>query len=601
MYLLETNTLKLHEFVEGQVPVYAILSHTWGKEEILFRDLEKGPSDKDGWIKIQSACRVASERGYNWIWIDTCCIDKASSSELSEAINSMFRWYKEADLCLAYLSDVVYSEPRNDECKMILTGSRWFTRGWTLQELLAPSSLDFYDRNWALVGPRTLFRSAIQKRTGIDSIYLSGERGLASASVAERMSWASQRTTTRIEDVAYCLLGIFDVNMPLIYGEGVKAFWRLQEAIIRDNDDQSIFAWGDPHEGNVVRIPNSLDGCSLLASSPKDFTYSGDIIPVFHVLPSARVRIENSGITIMTPLLAETPSKWVKGPSNAFLAPLLCRRRTNTFNTIALSLHSTKRPSPDLDHPDGMSYYRVSNERFTFPMTAWVSERLCSAFIYFKASRRFRNIDERGYAPNWGCAIRTLPKGCHLGVPYSSTWGHQHGEMQSAVLPITGRLLGSYGLASPIVIPLRGPSPQENGWEGSLALVLQYQYMMTENSDRRFVSFERTPSWMINRVVVVPRRFTIVDVAQTVQAESEAWPAEYVRRISGASRRMKAASSTDLFDRSSLRTFTRFHVGVSIEPVHRNLQIVDVEDLMGVSVSLEVDHNGIYTPVKGVP
>ncbi|KAJ0303850.1 hypothetical protein COL516b_006292 [Colletotrichum fioriniae] len=310
MRLLETETLTLHEFVEGQVPKYAILSHTWGEEEVLFRDLGNGPSDKAGWTKIQSACRVAHDRGYDWLWIDTCCIDKASSSELSEAINSMFRWYKEAAICLAYLSDVECCEPGTDECETTLAGSRWFTRGWTLQELLAPSSLDFYDRDWTLVGSRTLFRGVIEKKTGIESIYLSGERGLAGASVAERMSWASERTTTRIEDVAYCLLGIFDVNMPLIYGEGIKAFQRLQEAIIRDNDDQSIFAWGNPHEGNVVRIPSPLDGWSLLASSPKDFTHSGDVIPIFHVTTSARVRIENSGITFMTPLLAETPPKW---------------------------------------------------------------------------------------------------------------------------------------------------------------------------------------------------------------------------------------------------------------------------------------------------
>ncbi|KAI3547734.1 HET domain-containing protein [Colletotrichum abscissum] len=596
MRLLETETLTLHEFVEGHVPEYAILSHTWGEEEVLFRDLENGPSDKAGWIKIQSACRVAYKRGYDWIWIDTCCIDKASSSELSEAINSMFRWYKEAAICLAYLSDIVYCEPGTDECETTLAGSRWFTRGWTLQELLAPSSLDFYDRDWTLVGSRALFRGAIEKNTGIESIYLSGERGLASASVAERMSWASERTTTRTEDVAYCLLGIFDVNMPLIYGEGIKAFQRLQEAIIRDNDDQSIFAWGNPHEGNVVRIPSPLDGWSLLASSPKDFTHSGDVIPIFHITTSARVRIENSGITFMTPLLAETPSKWVNGPSStAFLAPLLCRRRTDIFNTIALSLHSTKRPLPNLDRPDGMSYYRVSNQLFKFPMTAWVNERLCSAFIYLKASRRFRDIgDERGYAPNWGCAIRTLPQGFTLGTPYSSTWGQHTDGMQPDVLPITERLVESYGLASPIVIPLH-----HYGYEATLALVLQYQYMSTATGYGGSVIFDKAPSWMVNRVVSIPLGSTIEEVAETVRLESESWPAEYVRQISGANRRVKPSSSKDLFDRSSLGTYTRFHVGVSTERVHGNLQIIDVEDSRGSNVSLEVDHNGIYTPVKG--
>ncbi|KAG7063824.1 HET domain-containing protein [Colletotrichum scovillei] len=372
MRLLETSTLELSEFVEGSVPKYAILSHTWGDGEVLFRDLEKDPSAKAGWTKIQSACRVARERGFSWIWIDTCCIDKASSSELSEAINSMFRWYQEAGICLAYLSDVVYSEPGDDECKTSLAGSRWFTRGWTLQELLAPLSLDFYSQDWTRLGSRTLFRSAIEKTTGIERNYLSGERRLDSASVAERMSWASQRITTRVEDTAYCLLGIFDINMPLIYGEGIKAFQRLQEAIIRDNDDQSIFAWGNPHEGNMTSLPHLIEGCPLLASSPKDFTHSGDIIRVFDVMPSSRVRIENSGITITTPLLLGSHSKWVRGPSTAFLAPLLCRRRSDTFNTIALALYNTIRFSPDRDDPDGMSYCRVSRQLFTFPTTAWV-------------------------------------------------------------------------------------------------------------------------------------------------------------------------------------------------------------------------------------
>ncbi|KAK1676317.1 heterokaryon incompatibility protein-domain-containing protein, partial [Colletotrichum godetiae] len=383
MHLLDTSTLRLHEFTEGQVPKYAILSHTWGDEEVLFRDIDKYPTSKAGWSKIQSACRVARERGHSWIWIDTCCIDKASSSELSEAINSMFRWYKEAEICFAYLSDVVHSEPGTEECETTLAGSRWFTRGWTLQELLAPPSLDFYAQDWRPLGPRRLFGGVIEQRTGIRRRYLSAGRNVNSASVAERMSWASQRKTTRTEDVAYCLLGIFDVNMPLIYGEGTKAFQRLQEAIIRDHDDQSIFAWGRIVKGNagIIREMGGLDW-PLLARSPAYFKDSGDVIPIYNI-PSTRVRIENSGIVIGTPLLAETPSRWIGGRVRiAFLAPLLCRRRNDIFNTIALPVQSIT-ATPDFDHLESLSYYRASDRLSTFSMNVWTSERLCSAFIKF--------------------------------------------------------------------------------------------------------------------------------------------------------------------------------------------------------------------------
>ncbi|KAI3548188.1 HET domain-containing protein [Colletotrichum filicis] len=529
MRLLGTKTLTLHEFVEGQVPVYAILSHTWGKGEVLFRDLENDPSDKAGWVKIQSACRVASERGYDWIWIDTCCIDKASSSELSEAINSMYKWYQEASLCLAFLSDVAYCEPGTSECGAALTRGRWFTRGWTLQELLAPVSLDFYAQDWKLLGPRALFRSFIEKKTGIESMYLSGEKGLASASVAERMSWASQRTTTRTEDVAYCLLGIFNINMPLIYGEGAKAFQRLQEAILRENDDQSIFAWGTPHETNIATTSRGVDSRSLLAPSPKDFRHSGDIIPIFNVIPGARIRIEHSGIAIMTPLFIQTPSKWATGScSQTLLAPLLCRHRTDVFNAIALFLSTSNRRTPDLDHLDEMTYHRLSYRLTTFPTTAWISGRLCSTFISFKSLPTSVDVREERYLlPSGGCAIRTLPKGFDLGVPYSPTWVDRDEGMQFSVYPITHRLARSYGLSSPIVIPLRGSSLQEDDWEGSLALVLQYQYRSAGTGFGDYIVFHNVPSRMVNRVVVVPPGFTLASVAETVQDESEGWTADY--------------------------------------------------------------------------
>ncbi|EFQ25695.1 heterokaryon incompatibility protein [Colletotrichum graminicola M1.001] len=396
MRLLNTITLQLSEFY-GQVPRYAILSHTWAKDEVLFHDIEGGPSPKTGWAKVQSACRLARSQDQVWIWIDTCCIDKSSSSELSEAINSMFRWYRDADVCFAYLADAPYAEPGTPECAAALAGSRWFTRGWTLQELLAPVALEFYSSDWRRIGSRPDLARVIASVTGIDPAYLDGDGALrlAQASVAERMSWASRRQTTRAEDLAYCLLGIFDVNMPLIYGEGPKAFRRLQEAIIRDTDDQSIFAWGDvivEGDAAAATLPDRRPR-PLLAESPAGFRNSGDIVPVWvPAAAAARVRIEHSGVTVVTPLLREKPSKWVVwGRPAVFLAPLLCRRRGDPFNTLALCLRSTT-PSDRASEAassssSSSSYYRVSDTLFTYAKTAWTGEKLRPAFVYFDPAR----------------------------------------------------------------------------------------------------------------------------------------------------------------------------------------------------------------------
>ncbi|GKT64325.1 heterokaryon incompatibility protein [Colletotrichum tofieldiae] len=591
MRLLDTSTLQLGEFYEGKVPAYAILSHTWADGEILFRDLEGDPPTKAGWAKVQSACRLARGQGYAWIWIDTCCIDKSSSSELSEAINSMFKWYRDAEICFAYLADVPYAEPGTSECAGALASSRWFTRGWTLQELLAPAVLDFYSSDWRRIDSRSVLGGVVGKITGIDAVYLcDGKPRLAEASVAERMSWASRRRTTRAEDLAYCLLGIFDVNMPLIYGEGTKAFKRLQETIVRENDDQSVFAWGDIIEGNAS-IPN-LSPRPLLAESPADFKNSGDVIPIWNPALETRIRIEHSGVTIITPLLREIPSKWIREHSFVFLAPLLCRRRSNLFNTIALCLRSTMLPNRTLGlNLENISCYRVSDSLLTYPKTAWTRGKLCSAFVYFDAARRRHVVD--GLDSHSGCAIRTLPKGYRTGPVYSQAWGRAD---EMAVFPLTDRLVQSYGLTCPIVVRLEGPGG------GALALVLQYQHQSLESDEQGRVRFSQTLYWMLNRVVAVPPGSTIEDVAAVVRAESEEWPADYVRQISGAKRYNDAGSLllTDPFARSRLETFVRFRVGVSQEAVaHGGLLLVDVEDLEGENVSLEVHHGGSFIPVIG--
>lgn len=268
---MELHDIELHE-LQLQNQQYAISSHTWGelKDEVLFADLintcdseirqnfryisvdltqEPGLSLKSklAWNKIETSLDQARRDGLQWLWADTLCIDKGSSAEFSEAINSMYTWYTEAAICHAYLADVSSSDPpelRRDK----FYNNRWFTRGWTLQELLAPKQLIFYSTDQISLGNKRSLAEPLSGITGIDAAILRGERRLETASVAKRMSWAAQRKTSRPEDQAYSLMGLFNVNMPMLHGEGgEKAFLRLQEEIMKLSDDQSIFAWVTPH------------------------------------------------------------------------------------------------------------------------------------------------------------------------------------------------------------------------------------------------------------------------------------------------------------------------------------------------------------------
>lgn len=220
------------------IPRYAILSHTWGAdtEEVTFKDLtDDTGKDKTGYSKIRFCGDQARHDGLQHFWVDTCCIDKSNNTELAEAINSMFHWYQGAARCYVYLSDVS-SRKASDvstECtwESAFRASKWFTRGWTLQELLAPSFVEFFSREGILLGDKGTLNQHIQEITGIPLLALEGAP-LSHFKAEERLSWASNRQTTRKEDKAYSLLGIFGVHLPLIYGEGEdNAFQRLREAI----------------------------------------------------------------------------------------------------------------------------------------------------------------------------------------------------------------------------------------------------------------------------------------------------------------------------------------------------------------------------------
>ncbi|KIX06336.1 uncharacterized protein Z518_04312 [Rhinocladiella mackenziei CBS 650.93] len=221
------------------IPDYAILSHTWARneeDEVTFDDLKDGSGgNKSGYDKIRFCGEQARKDGLQHFWVDTCCIDKASHSELAEAITSMFGWYRRAKKCYVYLSDVSVSindkhHPTEETWESDFRNSRWFTRGWTLQELLAPKSVEFFSQEGKWLGDKHTLERQIHEITGIPIMALRGV-AMSNFSVSERMRWRVKRNTTRPEDQAYCLLGIFDVFMPLIYGEGDNAFLRLQDEI----------------------------------------------------------------------------------------------------------------------------------------------------------------------------------------------------------------------------------------------------------------------------------------------------------------------------------------------------------------------------------
>ena len=347
MRLINTKTGRFQWFEDPRKVRYAILSHVWSEEgEQSFKDVQSlidaAPTessildDPSLSHKIKSFCKVASERGFKFGWVDSCCIDKTSSSELSEAITSMYDWYRHADMCFALLHDVDSQKAGTaKERNQQFCGSQWFLRGWTLQELLAPSILLFLSNSWDVIGSKQTSAALVASITNIDKDVLTFKRSLDEVTVACRMSWAASRRTTREEDEAYCLMGIFGVSFPVIYGERRHAFVRLQEEIIRTIPDQTIFAWGHildhrrlfeferPNHSAIESIPTphstmqkpSASNQYLLASSPEDYLESSRIIPLSRDEFAQRVSIPPNfayqvftvtahGIHVRLPLIA---------------------------------------------------------------------------------------------------------------------------------------------------------------------------------------------------------------------------------------------------------------------------------------------------------
>ncbi|KAK4163269.1 hypothetical protein QBC43DRAFT_289940 [Cladorrhinum sp. PSN259] len=365
MRLIDVHTKRLKKFHQDPTEPYAILSHTWRhneEDELSYEDVQNLDNcDRSKKEKLERTCEQAQKDGIHYAWIDTCCIDKKSAVELSEAINSMFRWYQKSAICYAYLSDVELGQPD------AIAKSRWFTRGWTLQELLAPPKVAFFDASWNRLGNKSSLSHSIMEATGIPHDILTGIKSLEACSVAQRMSWASRRTTTRHEDMAYCLLGIFDVRISPIYGEGLKdAFGRLQEAIMKRTPDDSIMAWslGTVTEpGRRTHTSPPLVSCGVLATSPSAFDRCGDIVQqsrdfsgrciqnstgIFGGIMGLRISLVDGPPPPKRPSLQPSPENIVYGllscgprnsPSYAAAVPLILETSTSGVNQVFFRPH----------------------------------------------------------------------------------------------------------------------------------------------------------------------------------------------------------------------------------------------------------------------
>lgn len=249
MRLLKINSegeLELTKDLPKSPASYAILSHTWGAddEEVTLDDIVNGTGrDKLGYKKLWFCARQAVEDELHYFWVDSCCINRMSSAELSEAINSMFRWYQEADRCYVYLSDVSTGGDSQQKImrrtwENMFRTSRWFTRGWTLQELLAPGQVEFFSVEGQLLGTKQTLEGLIHHITSIPVEALRG-KPLSTFTVKERLRWTAGRETKREEDTAYCLLGIFGVSLTPRYGVGeTVATEQLQEKIKKQQKRQ---------------------------------------------------------------------------------------------------------------------------------------------------------------------------------------------------------------------------------------------------------------------------------------------------------------------------------------------------------------------------
>lgn len=430
MRLINTETLQLETFnVDSAIPPYAILSHRWHDGfEVSFQDMSDDSRELiEGWNKIAFCCKQAKKDGIFYAWVDTCCIDKTSSSELSEAINSMFRWYQNAKICYAYLADVC---AEGSLASIALSNSSWFTRSWTLQELLAPTLLKFYDVEWKSLGSRDILAEDIAEATGIHLSALTAQVNLDDYTVAQRMCWASRRTASRAEDIAYSLLGLFDVNMPLLYGEGRRAFERLQEEIIRQSHDESIFAWSE------VDSELRWKAFPLLAKSPAAFINDRNVAALASDVARSYT-ITNLGLSISVPLILWAPDIWWAGincSTNSYdqlgifvtthphIKDVYCR--TTPLDRACIALPT------DYNSPELLKRQQITiTTRATSPSLKRVVQRICR--MDCSAALSTFGAGYKPYLANFRSFVKVNqrhPGFCHR--DYSTPVDHFHGAIE---------------------------------------------------------------------------------------------------------------------------------------------------------------------------
>ena len=305
--LLNARTHELPDEAElkrQQGRPYVIISHVWQGTEVTFDDMPnfKILSTSPSGPKYPSAFKITgassavlrhSNGATDLLWLDTVCIDKKNLTEFSTAINSMWTWYRRATACFAYLEDVPSPGGTTD-----LIQSKWFTRGWTLQELVAPRTVIFFDKHWNVLGDKESLQRTLSARTKISPDFLLHRTNISGASLSQRMSWAAGRVTTVPEDIAYCLLGLFGANMPLLYGEGKeRALRRLQEEIMRYSDDHSLFAWKSDYSSEPTATAASRSS-GLLAESPDCFQETGQYVHKPNKQNNRPFQMTNKGISI---------------------------------------------------------------------------------------------------------------------------------------------------------------------------------------------------------------------------------------------------------------------------------------------------------------
>ncbi|KAJ4321572.1 hypothetical protein N0V84_005242 [Fusarium piperis] len=487
-------------------------------------------------------------------------------------------------------------DPRPVDYVAYLGDSNWFTRGWTLQELLAPRAVDFYSAEWKLLGSKNNISLDLERITGINAAYLSGQKRVTEASVAERMSWASRRQTTRVEDMAYCLLGIFNINMPLIYGERDKAFQRLQHAIIREIDDQTILAWGTGFVGSGEFGQCRDEYHPLLAKSPYVFKDCGDLVPCSSPQAKSRLEIHQDGVKITSPILWDTKILGNKHydllSGHSFvvlLAPLQCRRRDDFFNCVTLVLkcenisHSTVHESLALDD---IRLHRATQGWYLVPRKSWWTEPCRSALIQLDASAELNYNTVR---QDEGFIIRTLPEGYSIKEYYDPTATYQ-------CVPQSLRIPEAHpcGLSHPILVRIEKDSGS------SLALVIRYHFGMSkssppqpsEKSEARRTSTSsgpcQQPHSIRGRIVRIPDGFDLRRVAVVEHNEiMKNWDA---MREARSDARFKPGDLLDA-EGSRLQKYTRLSLNfLKNRGYGDRVFILDIKDSHREDVSAEDEY-----------